>query len=216
MARSRVEVVLDVGANVGEYGLAVRGEGFAGSIHSFEPLADAFITLQEASRSDLRWESHQLALGATPGIQLMHRSENIVSSSFLDVAAVCIAQDPTTRSNQDEEVQVETLARLANRLPDARTWLKLDVQGYELEVLAGAGSYLNRVIAVECEMSTVALYEDQPLIEDVIRFLRRQGFALTALKPGVMQPGTSNILQLDGIFERLSDENLTYTSPERV
>lgn len=216
MARSRVEVVLDVGANVGEYGLAVRGEGFAGSIHSFEPLADAFITLQEASRSDLRWESHQLALGANPGIQLMHRSENIVSSSFLDVAAVCIAQDPTTRSNQDEEVQVETLARLANRLPDARTWLKLDVQGYELEVLAGAGSYLNRVIAVECEMSTVALYEDQPLIEDVIRFLRRQGFALTALKPGVMQPGTSNILQLDGIFERLSDENLTYTSPERV
>lgn len=60
-------------------------------------------------------------------------------------------------------------------------WVKVDVQGYEIEVLKGMGSLLDCVICLEVEASMAALYHQQATFEDIREFLFEQGFDLVRM-----------------------------------
>ena len=72
-----IDLVLDVGANIGQFGRELRRAGYRGRIVSFEPLADAFAALQATASQDSNWQTVQLALGSTPGVSPMHRAANV-------------------------------------------------------------------------------------------------------------------------------------------
>ena len=67
-------------------------------------------------------------------------------------------------------------------------------------MLRGAELTLGRVIAFECELSTVALYEGQPLISEVLEYMSQRAFELVALEPGFSDQRTGQILQLEALF----------------
>ena len=196
-----VDQVVDVGANIGDFGQIVREEGFDGTIHSFEPLTEAFQRLVERASSDPRWHCHRLALGDTAGDRLMNRSANLVSSSLLELTDLCIEQDATTAYVGQEGVSLSTLDNI-NDLGPGPTWMKLDVQGYELHVLRGGTQFLDRVVGLDCEVSLVPLYDGQPLVDDVVSWLRERGFVPSWVEPGVIHSGTGAMLQADMTFER--------------
>ena len=202
MREHGVAQVIDVGANIGDYGSIVRGEGFGGTIHSFEPLRSAFERLEERSASDPLWFCYPFGLGDSVATRRMNRSSNLVSSSLLDINPVTTEHDPSTAYEGGEEVSITTLDGFRANLAEAPTWLKLDVQGYELHVLRGARVFLERVVGIDCEVSLVALYADQPLIEDIVAWLRPHGFVPTWIEPGVIHTGTGALLQADMTFER--------------
>ncbi len=85
----------------------------------------------------------------------------------------------------------------------APIYLKLDVQGAELEVLAGATRTLERVAAVEAEVSLVFLYESQPLLQDVTEFMRDNGFALVDLEKEFFNRRTQELLAMNATFVRV-------------
>lgn len=204
MARTRVTLVLDCGANVGQYGKMLRQAGYRARIVSFEPSTNAFEQLASVAAKDPLWECHRVALGARPGAGTIHVAANSVSSSLLPVTEESIAAEPACAFSHDENIVIERLDSLAERIyiDDEVIWLKIDVQGFELEVLRGSAGIIDRISAIELEMSTVPLYEGQPLVGDVLGHLQNLGFELVGCDPGFSDPVSGYMLQMDGVFVR--------------
>ena len=89
-----------------------------------------------------------------------------------------------------------------NVKPDARMFLKLDVQGFEKAVLLGAQQTLPSLVGVELEMSFVPLYDGGMLYLEVFEWAASQGFTLMLIDPMFTDPRTGQILQADGVFIR--------------
>jgi FkbM family methyltransferase len=202
--RTGVTAVADVGANAGQYAKLLRGNGFTGRIVSFEPLAGPYRALAQAARADAGWEPVRTALGAGQGSVTVRVAGNSYSSSVLDMLDAHREAAPGSSYVGTEEAPLTTVdaAFERHRLVPERTLLKIDVQGYEGEVLRGAAGVLARLAAVQVELSLVPLYAGQPLMAEVTDLLERQGLALWAIEPGFTDPRTGRMLQCDGVFVR--------------
>lgn len=202
----RINVVLDVGANIGQYASEMRQYGYRGRIISFEPMADEFKRLVDATKDDPQRECFQLALGNSDGPQLFNVAGNSYSSSLLPMCSAHREAAPQSAYKATQEVSVARLDTIAQKIlaPSDRIWLKLDVQGYELEVLHGATQTLSQVQVVECELSLVPLYEGQALFSQMVEYFESHGFTLVSLESGFSDPRTCRLLQLESIFVRSS------------
>jgi hypothetical protein len=105
---------------------------------------------------------------------------------------------------REETVDVKTLDEVLGSVsPSTRAFLKIDTQGYELEVLKGARELLNgRIVGVQLEMSLVPLYEGAPAYEEMLGEMTSRGFRLAWLDPGFRDPKTRELLQFDAAFVR--------------
>jgi FkbM family methyltransferase len=203
LTSAAVDLVIDVGANAGQYALEARDVGYTGPIVSFEPVASCFERLERAAATDPSWTCRREALGSQLGRAVINVAANEgKSSSMLAQRPLDLGTLATMRYVAQEDVAVTTLDVVGPEIVgDSRNpLLKLDVQGLELEVLRGAQRFLPRVAVVECEVSLVAVYECQPLWRDVIDHLEAHGFALWALEPGYSDWSTGQVLELDAIF----------------
>lgn len=199
-----VTTVLDIGANRGQFGAALRRARYAGRIVSVEPLGDAYARLVEASGADPQWTAERAAVSDRPGEITINVSDNLVSSSVLPILERSVAAAPSTRYVRSEQVPATTVDDLVARhgIVPEQALLKIDVQGYEIAVLDGAADTLEHFAAVRTEMSLVALYEGQTLLPDMIEYLGKRGFELWDIEPGFVEPGTRRLLQVDGVFFR--------------
>jgi FkbM family methyltransferase len=197
-------VVVDVGANSGQYGSKLRREGYRGRIVSFEPMASAFALLEEKADADPAWTCVRVAVGAAPGEATLHVTANSASSSLLSMGDETIGAEPATAVVADETVKVEPLDELVHDLliGDDRVFLKVDVQGYEREVLEGAEETIRRAQAMQVELALVQLYEGQALIHELLGYLYDRGFDLVDLSPGFKDRRTGQLLETDALFRR--------------
>ncbi len=199
-----VDLVLDVGAGVGQYGTRLRRSGYAGRIVSFEPLDRSRMELERRAREDGNWQVRPEGLGESDGASVLHVSGNPGSSSVLDMLEAHRSAAPGSGTVGKQPIAVRRLdSVLAEmRRGASQPMLKLDVQGYELAVLRGAGEALRDCCLVQLEMSTVPLYGGAPLREEIERFLEAAGFDLAGVLQGFSDPTTGRMLQLDGLFLR--------------
>jgi FkbM family methyltransferase len=207
LERRGVSAVFDVGANRGQYALELRRSGYEGRIISFEPLQDEFVRLQAASASDPRWACAQQAIGdRCEDAGLLHVSAYSESSSMLPMTSRHTDALPISAYTRSESVPLATIDSLFASFTDANdiSWLKLDVQGMEIDVLRGATNSLPMFGAVEAELSLVELYEGQALALSLIAELEQSGFKLAAVSEAFRDPRTYETLQLNGIFLRES------------
>lgn len=196
-----VDLVLDVGANIGQYAQSLRSNGYAGRIVSFEPLLSAFETLESESNSDPLWEARRAALGNSSGEATLRIGKESTTSSLLPVARRHLDALAKSVQQESESVPLARLDQMDISL-GKRPWLKLDVQGSELGALEGASGLLHQVTLIECELSIVPLYQGQPLLIDILNYLQNHGFDLVALEPGFYDPENGAHLQFDGFFLR--------------
>lgn len=211
LAAHGVEAVLDIGANTGQFGTALRQAGFRGRIVSLEPLGSAFAALERRSASDPAWTAQRAGVGAAGGVLTMNVAGNSVSSSVLPMLDTHATAAPRSRYVATEDVTATTVDELVERhglLPES-TLLKIDVQGYELPVLHGAATTLPRFAAVRTEMSLVPLYEGQALLPELLTELAGRGFELWTLERGFVEPSTGRLLQADGVFFQRSSPTAT-------
>jgi FkbM family methyltransferase len=199
-----IGAVIDVGANVGQYGAGLRASGYRGRIVSCEPLSDAYARLARRAARDSGWTVLHTAVGATSGALEINVSANSYSSSVLPMTSAHTGAAPGSAYVGRERVDVTTLAELvtAQRLDPARTWLKIDTQGYESQVLDGAGPLLGAFAAVQLELSFVPLYDGQALFDELVDRLTGAGLVLFGLDAGFSDPRTGRTLQCDGVFVR--------------
>lgn len=201
----RVDLVLDVGANAGQFARALRECGFAGRIVSFEPLQAARRILLEASAGDPHWTvAERAAVGDRSGEIDMHVAANSVSSSALDMLDAHVRGAPDSRYVGVERVPLRRLDELAapHVTGTGRILLKIDTQGFEDRVLRGAAGILPRVSAIQIELSLVPLYAGQMLLPDMLQLLHELGFNPWAIWPAFVDPASGRSLQVEAILVR--------------
>jgi FkbM family methyltransferase len=205
MEAQRVGLVLDVGANTGQYAQTLRALGFRGRIVSFEPLEEPHRELAENARRDRLWEvATRCALGERGGVLRMQVSRNSMSSSALAILPAHLEAAPESAVVNATDVEMQTLDSAAARyMQEADViFLKVDVQGMEDKVLAGATEVLGRTVGLQVELSLTPLYATQPLLCDMVATLGRRGFALVDLEPEFVDPRSGRVLQANGLFLR--------------
>ena len=205
LAHFEIDLVLDVGANEGQYASGLRERGYRGRMVSFEPLSAAHAALLRASGNDPSWQvAPRMALGASDGEIEIHVAGNLLSSSALPMLPAHRDAAPGSGYVGLERARLARLdAAGAGYLKDARhVLLKIDTQGYEDRVLLGAEGILGRVTMIQTELSLAPLYEGQLLFDEMRRRLEDLEFTLHALLPGFWDARTGRTLQVDGVFLR--------------
>jgi len=194
----RINVILDVGANEGQYVSKLRRLGFRGRVVSFEPDPRSFARLRERHRKDPMWRGYPIALGEADAEKIFHQAKESVLSSFLTpVRRNSIASDARVPVRRLDDVFEEAIGGV----PEPRVLLKTDTQGFDLHVLRGASESLNRIDGILAEISVLPIYEDLPRIDQSLSAYREAGFDLLDLSV-VNRTSDGRILEFDGLFAR--------------
>ena len=200
----QIDLILDVGANIGQYGKLLRRLGYSGRIVSFEPLSSAYSQLKAASNKDSLWEvAPRTAIGNENSQIAINVSANSLSSSVLNILDSHVNAASNSAYIDSEKVKLNRLDTIALDYleKDADSvFLKIDVQGFEKQVLDGATNILPLIKGIQTEMSLIPLYQGQLLFEEMIELLDKLGYELYSVIPGLADPQTGRLLQMDGIF----------------
>jgi|SRR5215469_4494526 len=202
---SRGDVVIDVGAYVGDFSVAILAHQPWAKIHAFEPLPAAFRTLQKTLAPFGDVELRNVALGRVREERdfLVNNFEK--ASSFLVTGAI-MDKRPWGVDFSTKEMLRVPIVTLSDYLREQHIGqvrlLKLDVQGFELEVLAGAESVLGRIDWIYTEARLVeGVYRGAPLANDIFVYLNQRGFKLQRMV-GVTADDEGNMLECDMLFQR--------------
>lgn len=185
----QIQCVLDVGANLGQFGDLVRHKlGFRGVIHSFEPVDQLARHLKRKTSRDDAWHIHQIALGSSRDRIDINVAESPGLSSFLSPTSEAVkGLWDKSAILERQRVAVDTLDSFVRRLErgvlPGPAFLKVDTQGYDLEVLKGAQNTLEQVRAVQLEASVRPIYEGMPGYREVLDYMMSRGFALSTMVP---------------------------------
>jgi FkbM family methyltransferase len=200
------DVVLDVGANVGQFGDLLWHLGFQGKLISFEAIPEVHAQLVKyATGRNRSWlVAPCAALGSRCGEIEMNISANSVSSSVLSMRQTHLESAPQSRYIRKQIVEIKRLDELSARYisPGSKLFLKVDTQGYELEVLKGATGLWAQTVGLQLELSLVPLYDQAPTIVEMIEFMASTGFELFGFVPGFRDQHSGRMLQIDGFFVR--------------
>jgi FkbM family methyltransferase len=204
LAHHRIEMILDVGANAGQFGRDMREIGFSGRIVSFEPLAEPFNRLQQAARADSKWQAVNIGLGDQDSQAVINVAGNSQSSSFLPMLAAHSEAAPESMYVGEQSAEIRRLDSVfaSYVTPDTRIFLKIDTQGFEKKVLQGAEKTLRQIELIQVECSFVPLYEGAILIEEMIAFLRGVGFDPIETIPAFHHHESAHLMQADILFAR--------------
>jgi FkbM family methyltransferase len=197
-----LSTVIDIGANRGQFALAVRAVCGA-KVISFEPLPEVACIFQKVFADDPKVKLYLAAIGEKTEKKLIHLSARLDSSSLLEIGEAQSRYFPGTHEIGTFEVEIGTLDGFLTKEDIVRpAMLKLDVQGFEFESLAGCKSLISNFDYIYCECSFVELYKNQKLAGEIINYLSKFGFVLT----GVYNPSydcSGNCIQADFLFKQM-------------
>lgn len=195
-----LDTIVDVGANAGQFALLARLVQPGARVHSFEPQAAEATRFEAVLGHEAQVTLHRCALGAAAGTAEIHITARKDSSSLLEPEAQAEIF-PGTHKVGTETVRV---ARLGEVLPaeaiTGAALLKIDVQGFEGEVLEGSTDVLGRFAWIYCEMSFIPLYAGQPLAADLIPWLAGRGFRLASVETEALMVRQGRAVQADFLF----------------
>ncbi|NLU68838.1 FkbM family methyltransferase [Streptomyces sp. HNM0574] len=205
LARYEVNCVFDVGANKGQYGKQLRKQGYRGRIVSFEPVPDSCERLRAAAEQDPDWRVYACGLGRKASTEQMHLGWKTMNSllkpsdygqrryrRFADTSTAEV------RIRRLDEVMDEAMAGLA----DPRPYLKMDTQGFDLEVFAGGGERLGEFVGMQSEVAALRLYEGSPRMTDAIAAYEQEGFEVTGMYPVTREDTTGRVVEFDCVMAR--------------
>lgn len=200
----KIDKVIDVGANEGQFAQFIRKSGFKGELHSFEPLNEAFEKISKLAIHDKNWNVHNYAIGNVCEFTEINVSENSVSSSILDMNSSHLEFAPQSRYTKKQKIEIKTLDSFCDRLQlnVGNIFLKIDTQGFEKNVLLGAENVLANINTIQLELSLVPLYNGEELYYEISKYLYDKGYKMVKMIPGIYDKSSRETLQFDGIFHR--------------
>lgn len=196
----KIDVVIDVGANIGQFGQSLRAGGYCGKIVSFEPVASEFQTLSKKAAADGNWEAHHCGLGAASGEAVIHVAELTVFSSILPSTSAAALHDSRTAIERNETIRIRTLDEVAASLA-GNILLKIDTQGYERQVIDGGPQTVSRAKGILMELPIIHVYEGEWQFHEALKFMSDVGFVPAQIQPvGYHGKDTVSLIEVDCLF----------------
>lgn len=214
LAKLRVNCFLDIGANKGELAKRLRMAGYKGRIVSFEPNRGDCAFIERLAARDPAWRVYPVGLGSENAVRPFHiidaGANRTDLSSFLDFDAEAherLTRDGAPALARTEEVEIKRLdsifGELVEGIDEPRVFLKVDTQGFDLEVIKGAAGCLDRILGFRSEISVEPIYKDSPHYTEVLAYYESLGFKLMDLFV-VNRTASGGILEYDCIMVRES------------
>lgn len=204
MNKRNISLILDVGANKGQFATSIFKAGYTGRIISFEPLPDAWSLLcKAAATSPHKWQiAEPFAIDDCDGEVEIHVADNSASSSLLEQSTRMKEVAPFAKATKKILVKKMRLEDAVARfdLGTGGIFLKIDTQGSELGVLCGTDKLFDRLSLVLVEASIARLYKGQPAYFELDQFIREKGFSLIDIEPGFRSPLDLELLEYDALY----------------
>lgn len=199
IAHLNIDCVLDVGANRGQFADDLRKIGYAGPIVSFEPVASEFQTMQQRFKKDRAWRGYPFALGSEEETKSIIIPKLTVMSSLLE---------PVVGKGEHKTEMIQ-IRRLDGLMPSIlqqfnanRIFLKMDTQGYDLEVFKGAAGCLDQIQGLQSELSVQPLYKGMPRYLQALETYEAAGFELHNLSAVVRNPRVGWLVEMNCFMRR--------------
>ncbi len=204
MGANQINLIFDVGANIGQFGKRVRALGYTGELISFEPVAETYRKLQATIATDLHWKAIHTAIGNYDGPSEINVSENSYSSSVLNMLPMHIESAPDAIYARQETIYVQKIDSIIDQYyrPGKNLYVKIDTQGFERQVFEGSLQSLSKIKAFQMELSLQPMYEGETLFEEMIHLLKAEGYKLKLVDSGHRNYETGELLQMEGYFFR--------------
>ena len=181
-----IDCVIDVGANHGQYGCQLRDIGYKGWIVSFEPVRGPFEDLSRCAAARPPWRVFQYALGTKDGQAEINVIENDELTSFFTPLGPSKTL-PDNRVSRRETVEVRRLDTIFDEcvtgIAARRFYLKIDTQGFDLEVLRGADGILAKILGMQTEVSFIPIYKGTPGYLESLKEFESSGFSVVDFMP---------------------------------
>lgn len=207
------DFILDIGANRGQFALISRRMFPRAMIHSFEPLEEPAQIFKRIFGDDPNVILHACAIGREKSTSTIHISREDDSSSLLPFTEMQISLFPGATEKDTRQVAVLPLSQVigTTSIPPA-SLLKIDVQGYELEVLQGCDDLLDKFSYLYIECSFIELYAGQALAHQIIAWLNQREFVLSGIY-NMYYEKNGSVVQGDFLFTR-EDKNYRSRPPK--
>lgn len=201
LEKGGIDLVLDVGANDGQFASKLREIGYRGRICSFEPVSRCYETLRARAAADPDWSVYKTAMGRAAGTATINIFQASDFSSFLTPNGFGQSTFDKMKIEASEEVPVQTLEAFMQEhvAPESRVFLKMDTQGYDLEVFAGLQDRIAQVRGIVSELSLKPIYDGMPDFLQALAEFRRRGFAVSGMFPVNRAPDLS-LIEMDCCF----------------
>ncbi|OYV48059.1 MAG: hypothetical protein B7X10_03650 [Burkholderiales bacterium 21-58-4] len=195
-------IVLDVGANRGQFAQELRSIGYKGLIVSFEPIKSEFLAMEREFENDSNWRGYQIALGSREESMVITVPEFSLFSSFLEF------ESSIAHFERDARKELVEVRRLDGIFPSlmqefgfSSVFLKMDTQGYDLEVFKGASGCIESIRGIESELSIQPIYKNMPHYLEALEAYEAEGFDLYNLSV-VNRVGNGGLLELNCLMRR--------------
>jgi FkbM family methyltransferase len=207
----KIKSVIDVGANEGQFVLKLLRKGFKGNILSFEPLTVSHKKLllnAKKNKKIISWSvAEKCGLGSNNFSDHIFVSRHSESSSLLKILPKHTNLKPLSKIISTEKINIKKLDNFYADISKLKKniFLKIDTQGYEMEVLKGATKTLKLITGLIVEVSLVKLYEKQPLWLDIVNFLKKRNFIVWSVDRVMGNIDTGETYQLDVTFAKKNE-----------
>ena len=197
------ETIIDIGSNKGQFILLVEQLFPNKIIHSFEPLTEILEIQRKFFNRNKNIFFYNFALGSSSSIRKFFITRRKDSSSFLKISENK-NKSKYYEINTEKNIQIKSLDEVVINWEIKKPILmKIDVQGYELEVLKGSENILKKVEYILIEVSENEMYKDQPLSNEIINFLQNRNYQILKQNHPIKISKT-NFIQKDILFQNQS------------
>jgi FkbM family methyltransferase len=201
LEKYRIDTILDIGANVGQFAMEIHEHLPEAMIYSFEPLKDDFEKLEEMGSKLPKFKAFNFALGETNGIMEIEKSSFSPSSSFLTMSETHKNLYPKSADLTKETVVIKKLDDIADEMnTNGNMLIKLDVQGFEDKVILGGKNLVTKARMLVIETAFTKLYEGQPLFDDIEALVHPLGFRYNGTRETHWNKDSGELLYQDSIF----------------
>lgn len=207
LSKLKINCVIDVGANIGSYGLMLRRIGYKGRIVSIEPVLEVFERLRVAAAGDDEWVTLNTACGSREEAKSINIFAKSPLNSFLppspNLLRLELDSSPIKRTEAINIVRLDSLfEEMLAGIDEPRVFLKVDCQGFDFEVLKGAGECMTKVEGLQSEVSSIPLYLGVPDYLEFLSYCRNLGFEPTGFFPVVNSPVGGHLIECDVVLIR--------------
>jgi FkbM family methyltransferase len=170
------KTIIDVGAAIGEWSRAARLVFPTSNVYSFEPIPNAYEKLKKLEEGDSQIKTFNCALSSSNGLTDFYLNDFFYSSSLFKMTDVNKNDFKFLQNEKLIKVKTSRLDDIKDIVYNSPVYLKMDVQGAELEVLYGAEKVLNKVDMVQLEVNFENYYDGQANYKNIFSFLYDNNF----------------------------------------